>query len=291
MSPSARKKALAEYRHKRNFRRTGEPRGGGSTGRRRGLRYVVQKHAASTLHYDFRLELDGVMKSWAIPKGPSRDPAQKRLAVQTEDHPIEYNTFEGTIPEGEYGAGAVIVWDEGTYRPEDGSAAAFREKLEEGHAAFTLHGERLKGRWALIRLKRGKGQWLLIKERDEFAVKGDQLAADDLPSVRSGRTLDRDCRPDAILTLPGIPHGASPRGRRNACAGAPAVPAIARHCGSRKAGHAGSQPASRTRRRITRSRRCSPAQARRFRPNGGGRSSPSTTESGCWRSPAEMPSR
>jgi bifunctional non-homologous end joining protein LigD len=206
---------LTEYRRRRNFRRTGEPRGRDLARRRRGLRFVIQKHAASTLHYDFRLELDGVMKSWAVPKGASRDPAQKRLAVQTEDHPIEYNTFEGTIPEGEYGAGAVIVWDRGTYRPGDDDGAAFGAKLDEGHAAFTLDGERLRGRWALIRLKRGKDQWLLIKERDRFAVKGDHLAADDLPSVRSGRTLD-EIAGRAVRGGPTRPHGSARGGRSKA---------------------------------------------------------------------------
>ena len=139
---------LAEYRRKRDFAVTPEPRGK-PTGRPRGRSFVVQKHTASRLHYDFRLELDGVLKSWAIPKGPSLDPADKRLAMQTEDHPLEYGGFEGIIPEGEYGAGTVLVWDRGTWEPLDEG----RPHLERGTLSFRLRGEKLRGRWALVRIR------------------------------------------------------------------------------------------------------------------------------------------
>jgi bifunctional non-homologous end joining protein LigD len=147
------RQALTAYRAKRNFTRTAEPEGG--TGARRPeLAYVIQKHDASHLHFDLRLEVDGVMKSWAVPKGPSHDPAVRRLAVQVEDHPIEYNSFEGTIPEEEYGGGTVMIWDRGTYRyggddpdPEQG----LRHGLREGKVEFILAGRRLKGGWGLVR--------------------------------------------------------------------------------------------------------------------------------------------
>ena len=158
--------SLERYRDKRDFRKTAEPRGGRARRSRAGLVFVVQKHAARTLHYDFRLELSGVLKSWTVPKGPSLDPGDKRLAVEVEDHPLEYGDFEGVIPEHEYGAGKVEIWDRGTWMPEGDAERGLRE----GHLAFTLSGERLSGRWALIRIRRreksGKQPWLLIKERD-----------------------------------------------------------------------------------------------------------------------------
>ena len=135
------------------------------------LHFVVQKHAASQLHFDFRLELDGVMKSWAVPKGPSLDPSVKRLAMEVEDHPISYNTFEGTIPQGEYGGGTVMLWDRGTYDAEDGGGVeSLREGYRRGDLKFVLHGKRLRGSWVLVRMKRpGRPQWLLIKHNDEYA--------------------------------------------------------------------------------------------------------------------------
>ena len=188
---------LGEYRAKRDFARTREPEGGavGSPRRERGvrqLRFVIQKHAASHLHYDFRLELDGVMKSWAVPKGPSLDPTQRRLAVEVEDHPIEYNTFEGTIPAGEYGGGTVMLWDRGTYEPDEGTVDALRRGYERGDMKFTLHGERLQGSFALVRM-RGRGeskpQWLVMKHRDDDAVSGWDITEHDT-SVATGRTMD-----------------------------------------------------------------------------------------------------
>ena len=181
--------ALQEYRRKRQFQATPEPRGKEHT--TRGNRFVVQEHHATRLHYDFRLEVDGVLKSWAVPKGPSLDPSDKRLAVQTEDHPLEYAKFEGTIPAGNYGAGEVIVWDEGTYEPEGGMPAD--QQLDRGELKFTLHGKKLKGSFVLVKLrfsrsgKPGK-DWLLIKHRDAAAHEGWNVN-EHSESVISGRSI------------------------------------------------------------------------------------------------------
>jgi bifunctional non-homologous end joining protein LigD len=186
---------LAEYRRKRDFSRTEEPEGGSARSQHK-LKFVIQKHDASHLHYDLRLEHDGVMKSWAVPKGPSLDPTVKRLAMQVEDHPIEYNAFEGTIPQGEYGGGTVMLWDRGTYSyggtnpdPEEG----LRRGYEKGDFKFVLNGKRLKGSWALVRMRNdrpGKPQWLLIKHKDEYAVPGSDVAAEHQTSVTTGRSMD-----------------------------------------------------------------------------------------------------
>ena len=186
---------LAEYRRKRDFGKTAEPRGGGSR-RARKLAFVVQKHAASHLHFDLRLELDGVMKSWAVPKGPSIDPGVKRLAMQVEDHPIEYNEFEGTIPRGEYGGGTVMLWDRGTYRyggDDPDPIEGLRRGLAKGDFKFILEGKRLRGSWVLVRTRRGdprKPQWLLIKHRDDEAHEGADIVAEETTSVATGRTMD-----------------------------------------------------------------------------------------------------
>jgi bifunctional non-homologous end joining protein LigD len=186
---------LTEYRRKRDFTRTAEPKGGSARSKQK-LDFVIQKHAASQLHYDLRLELDGVMKSWAVPKGPSLDPAVKRLAMEVEDHPIEYNKFEGTIPKGEYGGGTVMLWDRGTYS-YGGSDPDPTEGLRRGYARgdlkFVLNGKRLKGSWVLVRMRRdrpGKAQWLLIKHRDEHAVPDSDVAADNVTSVATGRNME-----------------------------------------------------------------------------------------------------
>src|SRR5689334_10903426 len=202
-SASSARSQLAEYRRKRDFSRTEEPSGDqpakpASAGR---LRFVIQKHAASHLHFDLRLELDGVMKSWAVPKGPSLDPSVKRLAMQVEDHPIDYNTFEGTIPKGEYGGGTVMHWDRGTYSSDTAASSdeeedVLREQLRKGDLKITFHGERLHGSFALIRMKysrdgssSSKPQWLLIKHRDEYSTT-DDVVAENMTSVDTGRTMD-----------------------------------------------------------------------------------------------------
>jgi bifunctional non-homologous end joining protein LigD len=194
--PSADKK-LTAYRLKRNFDITPEPSGG--TIPASGLpRFVVQKHDATRLHYDFRLEADGVLKSWAIPKGPSLDPADKRLAVRTEDHPMDYIDFEGVIPEGEYGGGPVIVWDQGAYlnikTDRRGEPVSMTDAITMGTVEVFLQGEKLRGGFALVRTRPGPGgkeHWLLIKMRDEHARPGSRLIEDQPESVRSGRTVEQ----------------------------------------------------------------------------------------------------
>ena len=187
------RKKLAEYRAKRDFSKTGEPSGKATIREAEYPRFVIQKHAARRLHYDLRLEHDGVFKSWAVTKGPSLDPADKRLAVEVEDHPLEYGDFEGTIPEGEYGAGTVMLWDRGFWAPEgDGDVDA---ALRKGDLKFTLAGEKLKGSWVLVRMRRRPGEkrdnWLLIKHRDGYERDGDgdAVLAEDR-SVASGRTME-----------------------------------------------------------------------------------------------------
>jgi bifunctional non-homologous end joining protein LigD len=186
---------LSTYRAKRDFGVTAEPRG--RVGRpAKSRRFVIQRHDATRLHYDLRLELDGVYKSWAVTKTPSLDPAIRRLAVEVEDHPLDYGTFEGTIPQGEYGGGTVQLWDRGHWKPQ--SATPERD-LEKGHLKIVLDGERMKGGWALVRMKDRdeKGRptrrhnWLLIKERDGEADDANPDAlADENTSVKSGRTLE-----------------------------------------------------------------------------------------------------
>ena len=182
---------LAIYNAKRDFSRTKEPSGKVPAKRGKALAFVIQKHEASHLHFDFRLELDGVMKSWAVPKGPSLDPAVKRLAMEVEDHPISYNAFEGTIPQGEYGGGTVMLWDRGTYEPEDGGGVeSLREGYRRGDLKIALHGKRLEGSWVLVRMKRpGRPQWLLIKHSDEHADPARDIVAEVKTSVASRRTM------------------------------------------------------------------------------------------------------
>jgi bifunctional non-homologous end joining protein LigD len=185
--------SLREYRRKRRFDHTPEPAGraGASAGTARRLRYVVQKHQASHLHYDFRLEWNGVMLSWAVPKGPSVDPSMKRLAMRVEDHPVDYAGFEGVIPEGEYGGGTVMVWDRGTWVPDDPDVDA---ALRRGELKFTLRGAKLKGSWVLVRTRTGypassgRPAWLLIKHRDTYASDR-EITASKPNSVVSKRTL------------------------------------------------------------------------------------------------------
>lgn len=185
---------LQAYRHKRDFRRTPEPKGRRQARKAgaRGLAYLIQKHAASRLHYDLRLEMDGALKSWAVPRGPSLDPQEKRLAVHVEDHPLEYGSFEGTIPPGQYGAGTVLLWDRGTWEP----LGDIHEGYERGRLKFLLHGQKLHGQWTLARMRTGDGKadnWLLIKHRDEYAhpaSRYDTLQASPL-SVATRRTMEQ----------------------------------------------------------------------------------------------------
>lgn len=180
---------LKEYRQKRRSGRSPEPRGRRRRSTRKQPHFVIQHHAASTDHYDFRLEIDGVLVSWAVPKGPSTNPKDKRMARRTEDHPIEYQDFEGVIPDGEYGAGGVIVWDHGTYTNDTDHEMA--EGLERGHLSFRLDGEKLHGGYALTRLRKGKDEtWLLVKRKDEHADARRKPVRSQPESVLSGRTLD-----------------------------------------------------------------------------------------------------
>jgi bifunctional non-homologous end joining protein LigD len=193
--------SLRDYHRKRDFKRTAEPKGavGKGSGKRKAsrLRYLIQKHAARALHYDFRLEWNGTLMSWAVPKGPSENPDDKRLAVHVEDHPLDYGNFEGTIPKGEYGGGTVMLWDKGTWQPHEDDVDA---ALKKGKLSFTLHGERLKGDWALVRLrkrspkdryKKDSDNWLLIKEHDEFERKSGKLTTErETSSVKSGRSME-----------------------------------------------------------------------------------------------------
>jgi bifunctional non-homologous end joining protein LigD len=183
---------LSAYHRKRDFSVTDEPKGRAGRARKRALEFVIQKHGARRLHYDFRLELDGVMKSWAVTRGPSYDPEDKRLAVRTEDHPMEYNRFEGVIPAKQYGAGPVMIWDQGTWSPDEDP----RKGLEKGHLAFHIDGTRMHGKWHLVRMhtEEKRENWLLIKSDDEYALQGKRnlgfLDAENTSAV-SGRTLDQ----------------------------------------------------------------------------------------------------
>lgn len=183
---------LARYRTRRDFAKTPEPSGAGGERTPSGPArlYVIQKHRAGHLHYDLRLESGGVLKSWAVPKGPSLDPAEKRLAIEVEDHPLDYAGFEGSIPEGEYGAGTVIVWDRGTFRAQ--GEAGFEQMLAQGAAKIEIAGEKLAGGFALVRTRFGgrKNNWLLIKERDGHARPGSDVTAEKPRSVLSGKDVD-----------------------------------------------------------------------------------------------------
>jgi bifunctional non-homologous end joining protein LigD len=208
---------LAEYRRKRRFDKTSEPRG--KKARKDEKIFVIQKHAARRLHYDLRLEVGGVLKSWAVPKGPSLNPGDKRLAIQVEDHPFEYRTFEGTIPEGNYGAGEVIIWDQGTYEPEGPLSAA--EQLERGELKFRLYGTKLNGSFVLVKLKRsqGKNEWLLIKHRDEYTdplwnvdEHGESVVSGrPLPKTQRKKRSSQDSNPPNPALFPGAERAPMPR--------------------------------------------------------------------------------
>ena len=169
--------SLAQYKKKRKFSQTPEPRGEKKQTKTKALRFVVQRHKASHLHYDFRLEAEGVLKSWAVPKGPSMNPADKRLAMMVEDHPFSYRTFKGIIPEGNYGAGIVEIWDEGFYLPyteesgiSDDSDSLTVDSIKKGTLKIVLQGKKLKGTFALVKTKAAPNSWLLIKHNDEYAT-------------------------------------------------------------------------------------------------------------------------
>lgn len=199
---------LKEYHEKRNFKKTAEPAGGKIHSHLGALQFVVQEHHASHLHYDFRLEVKGVLKSWAIPKGPSLNPSEKHLAVQVEDHPFEYRTFEGKIPEGEYGAGIVKIWDKGTYYVEGATTAKESERLiekglQEGRLNFVMEGKKLKGAFSLIQLRGNQSnQWLLIKKKDEFASGESTASLKSLPSRRAASPPKKEETSEPILQTP-----------------------------------------------------------------------------------------
>jgi len=210
LTSSMRRDSLSTYRAKRDFKRTEEPSGKATVPQASKLRFVVQRHDATRLHYDFRLELDGVFKSWAVTRGPSLDPTVKRLAVETEDHPLGYGDFEGTIPKDQYGGGTVQLWDRGYWSPEGDPHAG----LKSGDLKFSLKGKRLSGSWVLVRMRRDRfggkrTNWLLIKHRDQAAHDGDGDALlKDPRSIASGRTLEEIAqgtgkRPTPFMTAKG----------------------------------------------------------------------------------------
>ena len=200
--------ALSEYKKKRKFDKTPEP--GPETKRTKsGRMFVIQKHRATALHYDFRLEADGVLKSWAVPKGPSLDPKVKRLAMQVEDHPVDYAKFEGVIPEGEYGGGTVMVWDYGTYKPEDTTNVS--EALRKGELKFSLNGKKLKGSWVLVRTR--ERQWLLMKHRDYYTTEEEvtELAPVSILTRRSLAEIAEDEGGNVKKAATGDPRKIPPR--------------------------------------------------------------------------------
>lgn len=184
-----------EYKEKRDFRETDEPKGGDKGSKGKPV-FVIQKHDSSNLHYDFRLEIDGTLRSWAIPKGPSTDPEEKRMAIPTEDHPLEYADFEGVIPEDEYGGGTVMIWDKGTFENikenDDGESMDLRESFKKGTIEVWLKGEKLEGGYALVKMKSGprEGNWLLIKMDDDQADARRNPVSTEKKSVETGRTLE-----------------------------------------------------------------------------------------------------
>jgi len=217
---------LVKYKEKRNFKVTPEPAGDAAAkkGDDKHLSYVIQKHRATQLHYDFRLEFEGVLLSWAVPKGPSLDPSTKRLAMQVEDHPVDYGGFEGVIPEGEYGGGTVMVWDTGTWTPESADIAA---ALKKGDLKFQLHGKKLRGSWVLVRThgfgsSSGKS-WLLIKHRDEFASTEDIVATEPKSAVTKRLLADiaRDAGGDVEKAATGDPKPNAKPAQRKAPAKKP----------------------------------------------------------------------
>ena len=193
---------LKKYNEKRDFNETPEPEGKLGKGLGDPV-FVIQKHDARNLHYDLRLESEGVLKSWAVPKGPSMDPKVKRLAVPTEDHPMAYADFEGVIPEGHYGAGTVLVWDSGTFQNTKGKHVSFAENLKEGHATIQMSGSKLVGKFALIRTKRGgkRPQWLFFKMKDGHAMSGSDITVERPNSSKTGRSLSEVAEQETPVDL------------------------------------------------------------------------------------------
>jgi len=192
---------LKKYRHKRDFRSTDEPRGQESDADPETKPiFVIQEHDASSHHFDLRLEIDGVLKSWTVPKGPSTDPGDKRMAIATEDHPLDYADFEGRIPEGQYGAGTVLIWDRGTWTnitEKDGKTRSAKEALEQGHLLAWLDGEKIRGGYALHRTGGSDSNWLLIKMDDDQADRRRNPVSTEPESVKSGRTIDQVAADDS----------------------------------------------------------------------------------------------
>ena len=216
--------ALLRYRQKRDFAKTPEPPAGMSDGAEPDLTFVVQQHAATRMHWDFRLEVDGVLVSWAVPRGPSLDPKEKRMAAHVEDHPFDYGAFEGVIPKGNYGAGQVIVWDNGTYSPDEGGQYSWGDReegsarmlagIEAGKLSFTLRGTKLRGSWTLVRTARDPKDWLLIKHRDAYASVRDVLEEDQ--SVLSSVTIG-DLKEGRMPRMPTAGRGRIRMRRRPRC--------------------------------------------------------------------------
>src|SRR5580698_2730699 len=214
---------LARYQEMRDFSKTAEPSGNDNVVPSKALRFVIQKHAASHLHFDLRLEHEGTFRSWAVPKGPSLDPKDRRMAMEVEDHPLDYGDFEGTIPKGQYGGGTVMLWDRGYWAPEKGFEN-IGAALAKGELKFVMEGERMHGSWVLVRTRRddrGKAAWLLIKHRDEGAVEGNVTGpTEDDRSVASGRMMSeiaegkgRAATP--FMTAEGAPAGSVWQSKRN----------------------------------------------------------------------------
>lgn len=198
--------ALREYKKKRKFDETTEPKGESKKSKGK-LIFVIQRHAASRLHYDFRLEMGGVLKSWAVPKGPSLDPKDKRLAMMVEDHPYDYKDFEGNIPEGNYGAGQVEIWDKGTYEPIEETDLPddkfFQKELKSGSLKFKMNGKKLKGEFALVKMKNAENNaWLLIKHKDQFAEPGYDAEKNTAKNSKVTKFLEEKKSPEVKKTKP-----------------------------------------------------------------------------------------
>ena len=274
--------ALSDYRAKRNFGATPEPSGDDTRTDAGGNRWVIQQHSARRMHYDFRLEAGGVLISWAVPKGPSYDPSVKRLAVKVEDHPLDYREFEGIIPRANYGAGAVIVWDEGTYRnlTEKGSRPVpVTDAVAHGHVSVWLEGEKLKGGWSFTRFGAGSTSWALVKRKDEYADPTRDITVDEPRSVKSGRTVEEVAQdPAARKWLSNRPEKAGPDagGRDNVSGTAGSADAPDSGGDASSGGDAGSSP------QFAPATFCQPMLAQAEPPAGAAAKGPVTLRAGEW---------